>query len=70
MKDTSVNTGTCGDSATYSLDDAGNLTISGNGAISDYVAGENPFANSAPIKKVIIEEVANVEAVDVIVVHS
>ena len=55
-EDTSVNTGTCGDSATYSLDDAGNLTISGNGAISDYVAGENPFANSAPIKKVIIEE--------------
>ncbi|MEE3416161.1 MAG: leucine-rich repeat protein [Prevotella sp.] len=55
-EDTSVNTGTCGDSATYSLDDAGNLTISGNGAISDYVAGENLFANSAPIKKVIIEE--------------
>ena len=55
-EDTSVNTGTCGDSATYSLDDAGNLTISGNGAISDYVAGESPFANSAPIKKVIIEE--------------
>ena len=55
-EDTSVNTGTCGDSATYSLDAAGNLTISGNGAISDYVDGKNPFANSAPIKKVIIEE--------------
>ena len=55
-EDTSVNTGTCGDSATYSLDDAGNLTISGNGAISDYVDGKTPFANSVPIKKVIIEE--------------
>lgn len=55
-EDTSVNTGTCGDSATYSLDDSGNLTISGKGAISDYVAGEKTFANSAPIKKVIIEE--------------
>ena len=55
-EDTSLNTGTCGDSATYSLDDAGNLTISGNGAISDYVDGKTPFANSVPIKKVIIEE--------------
>lgn len=52
----SVNTGTCGNSATYSIDDEGILTISGNGAISDYAAGENPFANNDQIKKVVIEE--------------
>lgn len=55
-EDLSANTGTCGISAVYSLDDAGNLTISGNGAISDYGEGENPFVNYNQIKNVIIEE--------------
>ncbi|MBR5683018.1 MAG: leucine-rich repeat protein [Ruminococcus sp.] len=52
----SVNAGTCGDSAAYSLDDAGNLIISGSGTIYDYVDGKSPFANNDQIKKVSIEE--------------
>ncbi len=55
-EDISVNTGTCGDSVTYSLDDTGNLTISGKDAIYDYVDGENPFANNEQIKQAVIEE--------------
>ena len=55
-EDISVNTGTCGDSVTYSIDDTGKLTISGKGAVYDYADGENPFANYEQIKQVIIEE--------------
>ena len=55
-EDISGNTGTCGDSVTYSLDDTGKLTISGKGAVYDYADGENPFANNEQIKQVVIEE--------------
>lgn len=50
-----VLTGKCGDSASYSLDDAGNLTISGSGPMSDYAEGESPFADNDKIRNVIIE---------------
>ena len=55
-EDISVNTGTCGDSVTYSIDDTGKLTISGKGAVYDYADGENPIANYEQIKQVILEE--------------
>ena len=51
--------GTCGDNITWSLDENGLLTISGNGAMSDY----STYPNGAPwylhreaITAVIIEE--------------
>lgn len=45
-------------SVTYTLDDAGTLTISGNSDIKNYplAAGLSPFYNNQGIKKVVIEE--------------
>ena len=45
------NNGSCGESATWTLDESGTLTISGTGAIND-----EAFKNNTKIKKVIIEE--------------
>ena len=51
-----VQTGSCGDNVTYSLDtETGVLTISGTGKMTDYSAEDCPFNNRAYIKSVIIE---------------
>ena len=52
-----VNSGTCGDNLTWTLDDAGTLTISGTGAMYDYSQNdEAPWGSSFAIKAVVIEE--------------
>ena len=43
----------CGDSITWTLDDLGNLTLSGSGEMWDYVHGDSPFKDSG-IKTVTI----------------
>ncbi|MBQ9506325.1 MAG: InlB B-repeat-containing protein [Clostridia bacterium] len=48
---TVVETGSCGESATYTLDSDGLLTISGSGTIAD-----NAFLNRTDIRKVVVEE--------------
>ena len=50
MKLKAATSGTCGNNATWTLDDEGTLTISGRGSISD-----NAFENNNNIAKVIIE---------------
>ena len=51
-----VQTGSCGDNVTYSLDtETGVLTIRGTGKMTDYSAEDCPFNNRAYIKSVIIE---------------
>ena len=52
-----VASGSCGDNVTYTLDDAGKLTISGTGPMYDYKSnGSNlsPFADDDDIKSVVI----------------
>ena len=52
---TAVETGKCGDNLTYSLDDAGTLTISGTGAMYDFSSfGTQCPWDSTKIKKVIV----------------
>lgn len=48
--------GTCGEDLTWILDDEGTLTISGTGAMTNFVFGESPWYGNAAIKNVIIEE--------------
>lgn len=52
---TAVETGKCGDNLTYSLDDAGTLTISGTGAMYDFSSFDVQCPwDSTKIKKVIV----------------
>ena len=48
-----VSNGTCGENATWVLDDAGKLTISGTGAMSD-ISGSSPWHGQS-INEVVIE---------------
>lgn len=48
--------GECGDNVTWTLDDNGVLTISGEGPISNYSYSNSPFYNNSNIKSVIIED--------------
>jgi len=51
--------GTCGDNLTWTLDDAGVLTISGTGDMKDYssYAGlQHPFYSYGAVKRIVIEE--------------
>ena len=48
-------TGRCGDSITWTLDDSGNLTLSGSGEMWDYVYNDSPFKDSG-IKTVTIKD--------------
>ena len=51
--------GTCGENLTWTLDDAGTLTISGKGAIADYTPADAPapwFTMQDQIRTVIIED--------------
>lgn len=48
--------GTCGDNVTYTLDDDGVLTISGQGEMYDYDGSDSPFYRSISIKNIIIED--------------
>ena len=66
-----VNSGSCGDNVTWSLDDAGTLTISGTGEMGDYSydykfidISEAPWeSNISDIKTVVIEDgVTNIGA--------
>ena len=53
-----VQSGTCGDNLTWTLDDAGTLTVSGTGPMTDYYDYETvPWAeHSTSVKKAIIED--------------
>ena len=58
-----VDSGTCGENATWELDDEGTLTISGTGDMNDYTdstaAGTNPppwHTHDKEIKRLVIEE--------------
>lgn len=53
-----LTTGSCGDNATYSFDNAtGALTISGTGNTANYTSSNtSPFCNNESIKTVIVEE--------------
>ena len=58
---TIIDSGSCGDNATYTLDSDGVLTISGSGKISDYafayrIGGAPNYDYYLDIKKVIIEQ--------------
>ena len=49
--------GTCGADLTWTLDEAGVLTISGTGAMTDYAAKKAPwYAKRATIQEVVVEE--------------
>lgn len=54
-----VDSGTCGENVTWTLDDEGTLIISGEGPMNHYdqylVDGESPFNHNYNIKKIIIE---------------
>lgn len=50
-----VDSGSCGDSVTWTLDSDGTLTISGSGEMENYDDGESPWHESSDIKSVIIE---------------
>ena len=50
-----VDTGTCGDNLTWTLDDAGTLTISGTGKMTNWAYGKAPWYSSRnSVKKVLI----------------
>ena len=49
-----VDSGTCGDNLTWTLDGAGTLTISGTGKMYDYSYNESPFNYCARIESVAI----------------
>lgn len=51
-----IESGTCGDNLTWSLDYEGVLTISGTGEMINFEFGESPWYGNAAIKNVIIEE--------------
>lgn len=52
-----IDSGTCGENATWTLDADGTLTISGTGSMFDYSNGKTPWANYATeIKAVVVEE--------------
>jgi len=52
-----VAAGTCGDNVTWTLDDAGTLTISGTGAMYDYDWDDAPWhSNRYSVKKVVIAD--------------
>lgn len=54
-----VESGSCGENVTYTLDSEGTLTISGTGAMADYTYNEvshSPFHENTHIKSVIIQE--------------
>lgn len=51
-----IESGTCGDNLTWSLDYEGVLTISGTGEMTNFEFGESPWYGNAAIKNVIIEE--------------
>ena len=52
-----IASGTCGDNLTWTLDDAGTLTISGEGAMTDYNSGGAPwFSRWKQIKKIALSE--------------
>ena len=51
-----VDSGTCGDNLTWTLDDAGTLTISGTGPMRDYSMGSFHWGNDRIIKTLIIKE--------------
>lgn len=47
--------GTCGNNLTWTLDDAGTLTIFGTGAIPNYSSGDAPwYSNRSSVKKIVI----------------
>ena len=52
---TIVDSGTCGASLTWTLDNAGTLTISGTGAMNDYITMDWPWGQSN-VTKVVIED--------------
>ena len=51
-----VDSGSCGDNLTWSLDSNGLLTVSGTGDMYDYVWGESPFYYYPGITSVIVED--------------
>ena len=53
-----VNSGTCGDNLTWTLDDEGTLTISGTGEMASYSYNSNApwYSNKANIYSVVIED--------------
>ena len=53
--DNTVDKGTCGENLTWKLDDAGVLTISGTGAMTDY-ENNSPWKGNETIVKVVVAE--------------
>ncbi len=52
-----VDSGTCGDNLTWVLDSEGTLTISGTGAMKDYLPGIGPWKSyQSSVKTVVIED--------------
>lgn len=51
-----VSGGTCGEKLTWTLDDAGKLTISGTGAMTSWGSGESPWSGNSEIKTVTIND--------------
>ena len=49
-----VDSGTCGENLTWTLDNAGTLTISGTGPMTDYDWSESPWCSNASVKKIVI----------------
>lgn len=50
-----IDRGTCGENATWTLDDQGLLTISGNGAMADYLDYGSPWYDNTDITAAVIQ---------------
>ena len=49
-----IDSGSCGENVSYTLDSEGTLTISGTGDMNNYEFGESPFYSDPNIKEIII----------------
>ena len=60
---TEINSGFCGDEATYTLDSEGTLTVSGSGAIENESFSSNRYDYAGQIKSLVFEEGSSITSI-------